>query len=72
MKIKSVLKPKHVAWISGVLRAAILGVAVSRSGAKSSTQAISSPMVEVASVEQRDVPVYGEWIGTLTGQVNAW
>jgi membrane fusion protein, multidrug efflux system len=71
MKIKSVLKPKHVAWVSGVLLAAILGVAVSRSGAKSSTQAPSSPVVEVASVEQRDVPVYGEWIGTLTGQVNA-
>src|SRR6202021_1603229 len=29
------------------------------------------PIVEVATVEQRDVPVYGEWIGTLTGQVNA-
>jgi RND family efflux transporter MFP subunit len=71
MKIKSVLKPKQVAWVSGVLLAAILGVAVSRSGAKSSTQAPSSPVVEVASVEQRDVPVYGEWIGTLTGQVNA-
>ena len=71
MKIKSVLKPKPVAWVSGVLLAAILGVAVSRSGAKSPRQATSSPMVEVAPVEQRDVPVYGEWIGTLTGQVNA-
>jgi len=71
MKIKCVLKPKHVAWASGVLLAAILGVAVSRSAAKPSTQAASSPVVEVASVEQRDVPVYGEWIGTLTGQVNA-
>src|SRR6202021_3205531 len=29
------------------------------------------PIVEAATVEQRDVPVYGEWIGTLTGQVNA-
>jgi membrane fusion protein, multidrug efflux system len=27
--------------------------------------------VEVAQVEQRDVPIYGEWIGTLEGQVNA-
>jgi membrane fusion protein (multidrug efflux system) len=27
--------------------------------------------VEVAKVETRDVPIYGEWIGTLTGQVNA-
>jgi RND family efflux transporter MFP subunit len=71
MKINSVLKPKHMAWVSGVLLAAILIVAVSRSGAKPSKQAPSSPVVEVASVEQRDVPIYGEWIGTLTGQVNA-
>jgi RND family efflux transporter MFP subunit len=27
--------------------------------------------VEVVQVEQRDVPVYGEWIGTLDGLVNA-
>jgi RND family efflux transporter MFP subunit len=71
MKIKSVLKPKQVAWISGVLLAVILGVAVSRSAAKPSTPTPSSPVVEVAPVEQRDVPIYGEWIGTLTGQVNA-
>jgi membrane fusion protein (multidrug efflux system) len=71
MKIKSVLKPKQVAWVTGVLLAAILGVAVSRSGAKPSMQTPSSPVVEVAPVEQRDVPINGEWIGTLTGQVNA-
>jgi multidrug efflux pump subunit AcrA (membrane-fusion protein) len=71
MKIKSVLKSKHVAWVSGVLLAAILGAAVSRSAAKPSTQTPSSPVVEVAPVEQRDVPINGEWIGTLTGQVNA-
>jgi membrane fusion protein (multidrug efflux system) len=71
MKIKSVLKSKHVAWVSGVLLAAILGVEVSRSAAKPSTQTPSSPVVEVAPVEQRDVPINGEWIGTLTGQVNA-
>jgi RND family efflux transporter MFP subunit len=41
-------------------------------GCKRSTHAASSPpVVEVAQVEMRDVPVYGEWIGTLTGQVNA-
>jgi membrane fusion protein (multidrug efflux system) len=28
-------------------------------------------VVEVALVEQKDVPINGEWIGTLTGQVNA-
>jgi RND family efflux transporter MFP subunit len=31
----------------------------------------ASPDVEVAEVEQRDVPIYGEWIGTLDGLVNA-
>ena len=71
MKIKSVLKPKQVAWISGVLLAAILGVTVSRSAAKPSTQTPSLPVVEVALVEQKDVPINGDWIGTLTGQVNA-
>jgi RND family efflux transporter MFP subunit len=29
------------------------------------------PEVKVIRVEQKDVPVYGEWIGTLTGMVNA-
>ena len=32
----------------------------------------SGPLtVEVARVEQRDVPIYSEWIGTLDGMVNA-
>ena len=31
----------------------------------------SAPEVEVALVEQRDVPIYNEWIGTLDGMVNA-
>src|SRR5580692_11720009 len=29
------------------------------------------PDVEVVTVEQKDIPVYREWIGTLDGQVNA-
>src|SRR5712672_3869819 len=29
------------------------------------------PMVEVAPVIQKDVPVQGEWVGTLEGYVNA-
>jgi membrane fusion protein (multidrug efflux system) len=71
MKIKSVLKPKHVAWAIGALVAAILVNVAVHSGAKASLQPPSSPLVEVATVEQKDVPVYGEWIGTLAGQVNA-
>ena len=30
-----------------------------------------APVVEVASVVQRNVPVYGDWVGTLEGYVNA-
>jgi hypothetical protein len=29
------------------------------------------PEVEVVTVEQRDIPIYREWIGTLDGLVNA-
>src|SRR5579872_3439642 len=31
----------------------------------------SAPEVQVATVEQRDVTIYHEWIGTLDGMVNA-
>jgi membrane fusion protein (multidrug efflux system) len=31
----------------------------------------TAPEVEVVTVEQRDIPVYREWIGTLDGMVNA-
>ncbi len=71
MRITSALQLKHVAWGSGALAAVILVNVLTHSGAKASAKATPSPVVEVATVEQRDVPVYGEWIGTLTGQVNA-
>src|ERR1700723_1714732 len=70
MKIDSVLKPKHMVWASGAVLAGLLLIVLTRSGAKASVQA-PPPVVEVATVEQRNIPVYGEWIGTLTGQVNA-
>jgi membrane fusion protein (multidrug efflux system) len=35
------------------------------------TPASVPPDVEVVQVEQGDVPIYGEWIGTLDGLVNA-
>ena len=71
MKINSILKRKHLAWASGTLVAAILVNVVTHSGAKASTKTPPMPVVEVAAVEQKDVPISGEWIGTLSGQVNA-
>ena len=34
-------------------------------------QAPPIPTVQVVEVAQQDVPIYGEWIGTLEGFVNA-
>jgi membrane fusion protein (multidrug efflux system) len=73
MKPSSVLKLKHAAWTSVgvlVLLAVVLFFA-GHSGAKPTAQAPPPPAVEVTLVEQKDVPIYGEWIGTLAGQVNA-
>ena len=52
-----------------LINLALMGV----TGCKKSTQATppQSIGVEVVEVEQRDVPVYGQWIGTLDGLVNA-
>jgi RND family efflux transporter MFP subunit len=38
---------------------------------KNNPAAALVPKVEVAAVEQQDVPVYREWVGTLAGEVNA-
>jgi membrane fusion protein (multidrug efflux system) len=40
-------------------------------GASARMPQMAPPEVEVATVEQRDVPIYHEWIGTLDGMVNA-
>jgi RND family efflux transporter MFP subunit len=51
---------------------AILSVALVTSGCSQSTSAANpAPGVEVVEVQQKDVPIYGEWIGTLDGLVNA-
>jgi membrane fusion protein, multidrug efflux system len=42
-----------------------------RSKGKGTAQAAAPVEVEVAQVEQKDVPIYSEWIGTLDGIVNA-
>src|SRR5579872_3814164 len=72
MKPNSALKLKHVAWASAAVLVAVLLFFATGSGAKPTTpHSTPAPTVEVASVQQKDVPVYGEWIGTLAGQVNA-
>jgi len=71
MKANSALKLKHVAWASASVLAVVLLFSATHSGAKPAAQTPPPPAVKVAQVEQRDVPITGEWIGTLAGQVNA-
>jgi membrane fusion protein (multidrug efflux system) len=71
MKPKVVLKLKHVAWASAGALVLVLLFFATHSGAKPTAQTPLPPVVEVAPVEQKDIPIFGEWIGTLAGQVNA-
>jgi multidrug efflux pump subunit AcrA (membrane-fusion protein) len=50
---------------------AALSILVSGCNRGQATVARPVPEVEVATVETRDVPVYGEWVATLDGYVNA-
>jgi membrane fusion protein (multidrug efflux system) len=55
--------------------AIVLGIAIlSASGCATKTDAASAPPpqeVAVATVQERDIPIEREWIGTLDGMVNA-
>src|SRR5690242_19049510 len=54
----------------GLMVAALL-VSAGCSQSTSANKPAPPPDVEVVQVEQKDVPIYGEWIGTLDGMVNA-
>src|SRR6267143_4908381 len=73
MKFNSVLKLKRMTWVAAgeVAVIFVLLFVATHSGAKPKPLPPPVPLVEVATVQQKDVPIYGEWIGTLTGHVNA-
>jgi RND family efflux transporter MFP subunit len=65
---------KHKILISAIVGAIILLIGVLIVAARSSKPAQAAPRpldVEVVKVEQQDVPIYSEWIGTTEGMVNA-
>src|SRR5215469_1981324 len=64
---------KYKFWIGGGLCLIVLGVIVGTLWPKhvSGAPHLGPPDVEVVQVVRRDVPIYGEWIGTLDGFVNA-
>jgi membrane fusion protein (multidrug efflux system) len=64
---------KYKVWVGGAFCLLVIGLIVGPiypkhvSGAPPGTP----PEVEVVQVEQKDVPIFGEWIGTLDGFTNA-
>jgi len=54
-----------------ILLAAVVAGAASQACKKEGPPAMPPPVVEVAPVIQKDVPIYQDWIGTLDGFVNA-
>jgi RND family efflux transporter MFP subunit len=66
--------PKYYFWGGGAFLVVVLGLiigAVRPYKHALGAPSVASPNVEVAQVQREDVPIYGEWIGTLDGLVNA-
>jgi RND family efflux transporter MFP subunit len=57
--------------LAGLALAAGIAASVACSRSASANAGQAPPNVQVATVEQRDVPIDREWIGTLDGKVNA-
>lgn len=64
---------KYKLWIGGAICLVIVGLIVGATRPKSVAGAKpgAPPVVEVIAVEQKDVPIYAELIGTLDGLTNA-
>src|SRR5271167_2889824 len=64
---------KYKLWIGGAFCLLVIGLIIGAIYPKrvSGAQSATPPDVEVVQVEQKDVPIFGEWIGTLDGFTNA-
>jgi len=64
---------KYKFWIGGAFCLLVIGLAIGALRPKQVSGALGGAPadVEVVQVEQREIPIYGEWIGTLDGFTNA-
>src|SRR3989441_5652650 len=64
---------RHKLVIGATLCVIVIALLVALGGSKGKGTPLpaSPPEVAVVEVEQKDVPIYSEWIGTLDGMVNA-
>jgi membrane fusion protein, multidrug efflux system len=68
--METLLKNRTAIWAAAISIIALLTTAACATKTSASVSP-PPPEVQVSVVEQRDVPVYHEWIGTLDGMVNA-
>jgi RND family efflux transporter MFP subunit len=68
--MKNLIRPKLLIP-SAIFLIVLALIVVAARPKKQAAPEPSAPEVEVAQVEQKDVPIYSEWIGTLDGMVNA-
>src|SRR5579862_7837874 len=68
---KDLLIPRVVKWMTICLSVIGMAASVACSSNTQAAKASEPPVVEVVQVEQKDVPIYVEWIGALDGFVNA-
>src|SRR6266481_6883676 len=63
--------PRILTWTLVCLIFSTLIITAACTNATSAAKPPAPPDVEVAQVVQQDIPIYGDWIGTLDGMVNA-
>ena len=70
--MKALFLKKHKLLIGAAICCLIVVLFIAFARSKNKEKPQAGPLdVEVAEVEQKDVPIYSEWIGTLDGMVNA-
>src|SRR6266478_9392974 len=72
LKLKNILAKRNALIAIAIIAGLAVLCALTLAARSNSPAPVARPLdVQVAKVEQRDVPVYSEWIGTTDGTVNA-
>jgi RND family efflux transporter MFP subunit len=69
--VKMSTSSKRNYWIGGAIGLVVIVAFIVELRPKHVAGQPGATDVEVAQVEQKDIPIYGEWIGTLDGYTNA-
>jgi membrane fusion protein (multidrug efflux system) len=69
--MQNLFQHRNVIWLPAVVVLAALSFTTGCTAHASGPQGFPPPTVELVTVEQKDIPISHEWIGTLDGYVNA-